>query len=45
LSASCDTIRAALTKYQLRWTALIFAVERHGCVESRDKEIAAAIGK
>jgi len=45
LSAFCDTIRAALMKYQLRRAALIFAVERHGRIESRDKEIAAAIGE
>jgi hypothetical protein len=38
-------IDALLVKCQLRRGAVIFAVERHGEIESRDEKIAVAIGK
>jgi len=39
------TIDALLMNCQLRRTAVILAVERHGKIESREKEIAVTLGK
>ena len=52
LRALCDgwtvewrTIDALLVNCQLRRTAVILAVERHGKIERRDKEIAITVGE